>query len=161
MAPSHVRVAAKVHVKRLTGVNVAYRHHRGQRVIGGDSGMTYGKSKETISTSLVILLVCLSGLAFNLQKSHSQEKQAGPGSHTLAVAVNGLERTYIIHVPATYKPQRPWPLVIMLHGGGGTAKAAMWETEWAIKAEKEGFLAVFPNALARDPAQPSSFARNP
>lgn len=37
----------------------------------------------------------------------------------------------------------------------------MWETEWAMKAEKKGFLVVFPNAMSRDPAQPSSFARNP
>jgi poly(3-hydroxybutyrate) depolymerase len=37
--------------------------------------------------------------------------------------VNGLERTYLVHVPAAYKPQIPLPLVIMLHGGGGTAKA--------------------------------------
>jgi polyhydroxybutyrate depolymerase len=37
----------------------------------------------------------------------------------------------------------------------------MWETGWTEKADKEGFLAVFPNAMSRNPAQPSSFARNP
>ena len=46
----------------------------------------------------------------------------------------------------------------MLHGGGGTAKAAAWETEWTAEAEKEGFIVVFPNALARDPTKASSFA---
>ncbi|MEK7737557.1 MAG: PHB depolymerase family esterase, partial [Pseudomonadota bacterium] len=92
---------------------------------------------------------------------HSRDKHAEPGSHALAIAVNGLERTFIVHVPAAYKPETPSPAVIMLHGGGGTAGAAMWETEWAVKSEKEGFLAVFPNAMARDPSRPSNFAGNP
>jgi polyhydroxybutyrate depolymerase len=37
----------------------------------------------------------------------------------------------------------------------------MWETGWAEKSEKEGFLIVFPNAMSPNPSQPSSFARNP
>ncbi len=117
--------------------------------------------KITMSASLAIFLVCFSVLAFNLRNAHSRDKHAEPGSQTHAIVVNGLERTYIVHVPATYRPQTPSPLVIMLHGGGGTARAAMWETEWAVKADKEGFLAVFPNAMARDPARRSSFAGNP
>ena len=52
-------------------------------------------------------------------------------------------------------------MVIMLHGGGGTGRAAATETGWAVKADQAGFLAVFPEALARDPAKPSSFAGNP
>jgi polyhydroxybutyrate depolymerase len=114
-----------------------------------------------MSASLATFLVCFSVLAFNPQNAHSRDKYAEPGSHTLAIVVSGLERTHIVHVPATYKSQTPSPLVIMLHGGGGTARAASWETGWAMKAEKEGFLVVFPNAMARDPAQPSSFASNP
>lgn len=49
----------------------------------------------------------------------------------------------------------------MLHGGGGTARSAMWETGWTVKADKEGFLVVFPNALARDPSRQSHFSSNP
>jgi polyhydroxybutyrate depolymerase len=37
----------------------------------------------------------------------------------------------------------------------------MRETGWSEKAETAGFLAVFPDAMARDPARKSSFARNP
>jgi polyhydroxybutyrate depolymerase len=123
--------------------------------------MAYGKTRDTMSASLVTFVVCFSVLALNLQDAHSRDPQAQPGSHALAVAVNGLERSAIVHVPAAYTPQTPSPLVVMLHGGGGTARAALWETEWAVKAEKEGFLVAFPNARARDPAQPSSFAGNP
>ena len=72
-----------------------------------------------------------------------------------------LERTCIVHVPPSYDSKRQSPLVIMLHGGGGTARAAIWETGWTKKADQSGFLAVFPNAMARDPSRRSSFGRNP
>jgi len=85
----------------------------------------------------------------------------GPGRHTLSLTVDGLERTYIVHVPLGYDSKMQSPLVIMLHGGGGTAKAAIWETGWTEKADRDGFLAVFPNAMSRDPATLSSFAKNP
>lgn len=124
--------------------------------------MRYRKARDTMSASLKIFLVCFSSvLAFNIQNAHSGDKNAEPGSHALTIVVNGLERSYIVYVPASYRPQTPSPLVIMLHGGGGTARAAMWETEWAEKADKEGFLAVFPNAMPRNPARRSSFAGNP
>jgi len=51
--------------------------------------------------------------------------------------------------------------VVMLHGGGGTGRAAATETGWGAKADKEGFLAVFPDALPPDPKKPSSFGKNP
>jgi polyhydroxybutyrate depolymerase len=100
-------------------------------------------------------MVCLA------EESLSRGKRLGPGRHTLTLTVDGLERTYIAHVPPSYDSKTQLPLVVMLHGGGGTAKAAMWETEWTEKADKAGFLAVFPNAMSRDPSRRSSFAKNP
>lgn len=123
--------------------------------------MTADRATDRMSASLLICLVGFFVTAFNPQHTHSRERRAEPGSHDYAIAVNGLERTYVVHVPAAYKPQTPLPVVIMLHGGGGTAKAASWETGWAEKAEKEGFLVLFPNAMAREPERPSSFAGNP
>lgn len=111
--------------------------------------------------ALLVFLVCFSVLALNPQSVQASGKHEETGNHTLSIVVNGLKRTYIVHVPGTYKPQAHSPVVIMLHGGGGTARAAMWETQWADKADKEGFLAVFPNAMARDPTRRSSFSGNP
>ncbi len=123
--------------------------------------MPYRKVRSTMAASLTILLVYFSVFAISLQNVYAQNKHSEPGSHTLEITVNGLERSYIVHVPATYRPRTPSPMVIMLHGGGGTARAAMWETGWTAKAEKEGFLVVFPNALARDPSRQSHFSSNP
>ena len=98
---------------------------------------------------------CLAG------ESRSRGTSLEPGRHTLRLTVDGLERTCIVHVPHSYNSRARLPMVVMLHGGGGTAKAAIWETGWTEKADKEGFLAVFPNALSRDPSRRSSFAKNP
>lgn len=117
--------------------------------------------KPVLPRLLVKFLVCFSIAALSLQSAYSQDRHAQPGSHSRTLAVNGLQRTYIVHVPASYRPLSRLPVVIMLHGGGGTAKAAMWETGWTKKADREGFLAVFPDAMARDPARASHFSSNP
>lgn len=75
--------------------------------------------------------------------------------------VDGQERRFIVHVPENYTSNSQWPVVIMLHGGGGTAKAAMWETGWAKKADTEGFLSVFPEGTSPNPSRHGSFKGNP
>ena len=88
-------------------------------------------------------------------------RPASPGDHPYVLTSGGQTRHYTVHVPPGYDGQTPRPVVVMLHGGGGTGKGAAEETGWDVKADKENFLAVFPNALARDPAQPGTFSKNP
>lgn len=88
------------------------------------------------------------------------------GRHSLNLTVDGLERSIVLQLPKQYDGTnvsgvRLWPLVVVLHGGGGSAKATLWETGWADKADQAGFIAVFPNAAARNPQRRSSFALNP
>ncbi|MEN6371697.1 MAG: PHB depolymerase family esterase [Armatimonadota bacterium] len=77
------------------------------------------------------------------------------------ISIGSLERRYIVYVPDSYYTQKFVSLVIMLHGGGGTAKGAMEETGWTRKADKEGFIAAFPEAIRQDESQPPRFLRNP
>jgi polyhydroxybutyrate depolymerase len=84
-----------------------------------------------------------------------------PGDHEFTLRCGELDRHYTVHMPPQYDGKKAVPVVIMLHGGGGTGKAAAQETGWGGKADQENFLAVFPDALARDPSKPGSFARNP
>jgi polyhydroxybutyrate depolymerase len=84
---------------------------------------------------------------------------AGPVAHTLTV--DGLARTYTVYVPAGYDDRRPLPVVVMLHGAGATGAGVIAETGWGRKADREGFLAVFPDALRADPAAPPAFLTNP
>jgi para-nitrobenzyl esterase len=88
-------------------------------------------------------------------------KALPPGDHSLRLQVGGRERHYLVHVPPGYNGQTPVPVVMMLHGGGGTSEAAAIETQWSAKADQAAFLVVFPDALPPDPAKRSSFGRNP
>lgn len=40
---------------------------------------------------------------------------------TLTLTVDGLERSYILHVPDSYDGRQPVPLILDFHGGGGNA----------------------------------------
>jgi len=84
-----------------------------------------------------------------------------PGDHIFKILLKERDRRYTVHVPPGYDGTTPVPVVVMLHGGGGTSRAAATETGWGTKADKEGFLAIFPDAMARDPSQPGSFRKNP
>ncbi|MEK6795894.1 MAG: PHB depolymerase family esterase [Spirochaetota bacterium] len=85
---------------------------------------------------------------------------AAGGAQVCSIVVGDLKREYTIYLPTAYDGEKSLPVVIMFHGGGGTSKAAMAETGWDKKAEKEGFIAVFPQATAPDPTRPASFRGN-
>lgn len=83
-----------------------------------------------------------------------------PGGHRFTIQAAGLERHYLVHVPR-HEPATTLPVVVMLHGGGGTGRGAASETGWAAKADEATFLAVFPDAMPPDPTRPSRFVGNP
>lgn len=51
-----------------------------------------------------------------------------------------------VYVPSSYRPQRSMPLVLFLHGCGGTAVDQADLTAWSKLAEAKGFLALYPQA---------------
>jgi polyhydroxybutyrate depolymerase len=72
-----------------------------------------------------------------------------PGDHTRGLEVDGRVRTYIVHVPPGYRAGTPTPVVVVFHGGGTSARAAMDYTALPQKADRAGFVAVFPNGTGR------------
>jgi len=119
-------------------------------------------SGRRVAASLTILLF-LCGCHVSLADSETRQTAGSttPGTHTCAIRVKGVERRYLLHVPPAYTPARKWPVVVMFHGGGGTARIAMRETGWVDKADKEGFLAVFPEGTPPDASRPARFRDNP
>ena len=67
------------------------------------------------------------------------------GDHELTLKHDGRERTYLFHVPPQFDGTKALPLVMFFHGGMGTAKHAATAYGWNEKADKEGFLVVYPN----------------
>lgn len=62
---------------------------------------------------------------------------------------DGIERTYLIHIPKTYDETIPTPLVFVLHGGGGNAKNIKETTNFSQKADEEGFIVVYPDGTGK------------
>ncbi|MCX6006361.1 MAG: dienelactone hydrolase family protein [Chloroflexi bacterium] len=71
---------------------------------------------------------------------------ASSQNYTDSILVNGLQRSYLIHLPASYDKSRQWPLVIILHGGGGEAWNMNPLTGFNALADKEGFIVIYPDA---------------
>ena len=57
----------------------------------------------------------------------------------------GVEREYLLHVPAGYDPLRPTPLVISLHAGATWPAHQMNLSHWNRLADEHGFIVVYPS----------------
>ncbi len=69
-----------------------------------------------------------------------------------AITVGGLKRTYLIHIPPGHDKAKPMPLLIALHGGGGSGKHMVKLTQGGFDAlsEKKGFIVVYPDAIEKN-----------
>jgi polyhydroxybutyrate depolymerase len=63
---------------------------------------------------------------------------------------DGVDRHYLIHTPAESALRAGGvPLVLVLHGGGGNADNAERMTGFTAKAQREGFIVVYPEGSGR------------
>lgn len=64
-----------------------------------------------------------------------------PGRHELALAAS---RNGLLYVPQSYRAEQPAPLVVLLHGAGGSA--ANWFGSYGPRAESLGVIALAPES---------------
>lgn len=65
-------------------------------------------------------------------------------TRTEHVFYNGQKRYYNIHLPTSYNSSNSYPLVVVLHGGGGDGKNIEEVTNFSQKADEEGFIVIYP-----------------
>jgi polyhydroxybutyrate depolymerase len=70
---------------------------------------------------------------------------------TYSITAGGLKRTYLLHIPRTIDPGRSMPLLIALHGGGGTGQNMVKLTMGGFNelSDKNGFVVVYPDGIDR------------
>jgi len=101
--------------------------------------------------SLILLLA--TGLAQSAQVKRADPIGTAPplvivpGDSNQQITVNGLLRTYILHIPPGYNSSTRVPLVFVLHGRGGDAESFKDKTGMSAKADRENFIVVYPQAL--------------
>ena len=63
---------------------------------------------------------------------------------------DGLERTFRVHVPPAHDGSAALPLVLVLHGGGGSGEQIeLRSSGMSPIADREGFIAVYPDGTGR------------
>jgi len=60
------------------------------------------------------------------------------------IVSGGQRRSYLLHVPASYNPATPAPLVISIHGFAEWPAHQMQISRWNALADRHGFIVVYP-----------------
>ena len=68
-----------------------------------------------------------------------------PGDYNRPLKMGETERSYLVHVPPQYDPQKPTPVMLVLHGAGTNGRITVSFTGMNKKADQAGFVAVYPN----------------
>ena len=88
-------------------------------------------------------------LMLSIAMARAVAEPLGPGDHTLALAVGGLQRSAIVHIPPQYDRTVAMPVVLAFHGGGANAENMVRFSGLNDKADEAGFIAVYPNGTGR------------
>jgi polyhydroxybutyrate depolymerase len=97
-------------------------------------------------TACAAALAAAAGAALAQPPPAARELPVSPaGDFELAVEHDGRTRTALVRVPAQAAAHRPLPVVLNFHGGGGNARAHREAVRMDALADREGFIAVYPN----------------
>ena len=102
--------------------------------------------KETqIWLICIMLTLSLLSCASSLPKDTPQ----GPKTYKnkMDVRIMGTRRSYLVHVPPDYTPQKPLPLVVVIHGAFDTASGMEKHSAFSELADREGFIVIYPNGM--------------
>ena len=105
-----------------------------------------GRFQERLITAAAPLLAA--ALLLAVAAAHADPATpAEPGT----LVHEGVERRYLLHRPSQRETGTLAPLVLVLHGGGGTPEQMDRGTNHAMSAEasRRGFLLVFPEGMER------------
>ena len=84
-----------------------------------------------------------------------------PGRHRGSIEAGGARWSYLVHVPTCYDGQSPLPMILALHGSGGTGVGFLEDAGWAELADREGVIVVAPDGQPMRPSARPSRLSNP
>lgn len=89
-----------------------------------------------------LLLLVLSGCDSTTKEPAFEEAETGTMNGS--IMHDGMERTYILYVPASYTPEEAMPLVLNFHGYTSNASEQMGYGDFRPIADTAGFIVVHP-----------------
>lgn len=72
-----------------------------------------------------------------------------PGDHARSVQAGGLDRPYLLHLPTSFDPKKPTPVVLALHPFATNARMMARISRLSDVADREGFIVAYPNGTGR------------
>jgi polyhydroxybutyrate depolymerase len=99
---------------------------------------------------LAVIAILLSVLACARNVPSATAPSTSPADEiTRPLSHGGIERSYILYMPASVNQSQPVPLVFVLHGGTGNAETAIRMSGFNGAADQNGFAVVYPNGTGR------------
>jgi polyhydroxybutyrate depolymerase len=97
---------------------------------------------------IAVVLVLVLGVAGCATSRKGEEPHPGVSlDRKMDLRAGGFRRSYRVHVPTRYTPDRAWPLVVVIHGAFSTAREIEKHSRFSELADREGFIALYPNGM--------------
>ncbi len=107
--------------------------------------MKYFLSVTLLLLGAVLLSACTRPSPFD-ESSSAATAPLSAGDYDFALFVDGLERTYILHVPPQDQQGNGLPLIVVLHGTYGTGRKMQRGLGFDDYADERGFYVAYPTA---------------
>lgn len=114
------------------------------------AGHTSASRGSFLGGVLVLACVASTSLGCSGARRHEAHANAEPseaGERVIELASGGRTRRYLLHVPPSGASQANRPLVISLHGAGGSAAYMAKRTGFSALADREGFVVAYPDGI--------------
>ena len=92
---------------------------------------------------------------------HSDRGDDAPGRHSGSIEAGGACWSYHVHVPPQYDGETPRPMILTLHGSGGSGMGFLEDAGWDELADREGVIVVAPDGQPMRPSAAPSRLSNP
>ena len=103
--------------------------------------------KSFLNLNLLAITILLQACSESSSDHQDTEILAVAGSFDNIIYVNGVKRTYHLHIPPSFVSSSKSELLIHLHGGMGNDIIARSLSGFDQISDQEGFIAVYPNAV--------------
>lgn len=99
---------------------------------------------------IIFQLIFLSFFLMGCTRSLPSGFSGGPGTYLqkMDMRFNLLKRSYRVHVPPSYDPGKPLPLVVVIHGAFDNASGMEKATGFSELADRENFIVQYPNGIS-------------
>lgn len=66
-----------------------------------------------------------------------------------SIEFKGEKRSFLVHLPPRFEAGKKFPLVVALHGGGGSGRKMKRFSRFDTIADREGFIVAYPDGIGR------------